>query len=258
MSQYLVTDQAVLVRRKTCQLMAAAARLHQARETTDFQDKIGIRTSDPTDPTTSILSMYEYEAKHGLGRSDSDSALERLSALPNPDPKTFEAIAALAMQGPEKRRGSAVKALKWSIHFHLQRPEPNWSRLSKCYHSYVQLVMEGEKGGDKVSMETAWGILEEVVDLLENRAEVLDNSICCSLQTFGASYPEMEVLWLLTKSWNCGIHQYRWFNMPHYIFPSPSTLSAGEALSPSCCFYPILKVSMSNTTKRRSSGVEWE
>ena len=114
--------------------------------------------------------------------------------------------AALAMQGPEKRRGSAVKALKWSIHFHLQRPEPNWSRLrylslslslslslfilvvfprcSKCYHSYVQLVMEGEKGGDKVSMETAWGILEEVVDLLENRAEVLDNSICCSLQTF--------------------------------------------------------------------------
>ena len=37
--------------------------------------------------------MYEYEAKHGLGRSDSDSALERLSALPNPDPKTFEAIA---------------------------------------------------------------------------------------------------------------------------------------------------------------------
>ena len=44
--------------------------------------------------------------------------------------------------------------------------------------------MEGEKGGDKVSMETAWGILEEVVDLLENRAEVLDNSICCSLQTF--------------------------------------------------------------------------
>jgi tetratricopeptide (TPR) repeat protein len=40
LSQYLVTDQAVLVRRKTCQLMAAAARLHQARETTDLQDKV--------------------------------------------------------------------------------------------------------------------------------------------------------------------------------------------------------------------------
>ena len=23
------------------------------------------------------------------------------------------------------------------------------------------------------------------------------------------AYPEMEVLWLLTKTWNCGIHQYR-------------------------------------------------
>ena len=55
--------------------------------------QIGIRTNDPTDPTTSILAMYEYEAKHGLGRSDSDSILERLSVQPNPDPKTFEAIA---------------------------------------------------------------------------------------------------------------------------------------------------------------------
>ena len=106
------------------------------------------------------------------------------------------------MQGPEKRRGSAVKALKWSIHFHLQRPEPNWSRLryvsslalshfilavfprcSKCYHSYVQLVMEGEKGGDKVAMETVWGILEEVVDLLDSRAEVLRNTLANSSNT---------------------------------------------------------------------------
>ena len=55
--------------------------------------QIGIRTNDPADPTTSILAMYEYEAKHGLGRSDSDSILERLSVQPNPDPKTFEAIA---------------------------------------------------------------------------------------------------------------------------------------------------------------------
>ena len=43
---------------------------------------------------------------------------------------------------------------------------------SKCYHSHVQLVMEGEKGGDRVAMETAWAILEEVVQLLETRAHV--------------------------------------------------------------------------------------
>lgn len=28
----------------------------------------------------------------------------------------------------------------------------------------------------------------------------------------------MEILWLLTKTWNCGIHQYRYhyYNMDHY------------------------------------------
>ena len=54
---------------------------------------IGTRTNDPSDPTTSILCMYEFEAKHTLGRSDSHSILERLSAMANPDPKTFETIA---------------------------------------------------------------------------------------------------------------------------------------------------------------------
>ena len=43
---------------------------------------------------------------------------------------------------------------------------------SKCYHSYVQLEMEGEKGGDRAAMETVWSILEEVAQLLDTRAEV--------------------------------------------------------------------------------------
>lgn len=32
--------------------------------------------------------------------------------------------------------------------------------------------MEGEKGGDKVAMETVWNILEEVIELLDSRTEV--------------------------------------------------------------------------------------
>lgn len=40
LSHHLVTDQAVLVRRKTCQLMSAAARLHQARDTSTLTEKV--------------------------------------------------------------------------------------------------------------------------------------------------------------------------------------------------------------------------
>ena len=43
---------------------------------------------------------------------------------------------------------------------------------SKCYHSHIQLVMEGEKGGDRAAMDEAWSILEEVLEVLDTRAEV--------------------------------------------------------------------------------------
>ena len=28
--------------------------------------------------------------------------------------------------------------------------------------------------------------------------------------TLQGEYPEMEILWLLTKAWNCGVHLYRY------------------------------------------------
>ena len=55
--------------------------------------QIGTRSNDPSDPTASILCMYEFEAKHQLGRPDSELVLDRLSSQPNPDPKIFETIA---------------------------------------------------------------------------------------------------------------------------------------------------------------------
>ena len=55
--------------------------------------QIGTRTNDPGDPTASILCMYEYEAKHWLGRSDSETILDQLTSQPCPDPKTFETLA---------------------------------------------------------------------------------------------------------------------------------------------------------------------
>ena len=47
LSHHLVTDQAVLVRRKTCQLMSAAARLHEARDTSNLNTKVQTLTIAP-------------------------------------------------------------------------------------------------------------------------------------------------------------------------------------------------------------------
>ena len=44
---------------------------------------------------------------------------------------------------------------------------------SKCYHSLVQMSMgSGENSSDMVSKEQAWGVLVEVLDLLQSRAKV--------------------------------------------------------------------------------------
>ena len=43
---------------------------------------------------------------------------------------------------------------------------------SKCYHSYVQLVMEGERGGDRAAMEEGWAVLEEILEVLGSKAQV--------------------------------------------------------------------------------------
>lgn len=56
--------------------------------------------------------------------------------------------------------------------------------------------MGSEGNCDMASKEQAWNVLTEVLDLLETKAK--------------ESFPEMEILWLLAKTWNCGIHLYRY------------------------------------------------
>ena len=67
--------------------------LSHVSECRSICQQIGTRTNDPDDPTHSILCMYEFEAKHWLGRSDAETVLEHLTSQPSPEPKTFEIIA---------------------------------------------------------------------------------------------------------------------------------------------------------------------
>ena len=56
-------------------------------------EQIGTRTSDPSDPSHSILYLYEFEARHQLGRHDAEAVLEHLNSQPATEPKVFEAVA---------------------------------------------------------------------------------------------------------------------------------------------------------------------
>lgn len=66
-------------------------------ECRSISQQIGTRANDPSDPTMSILCLYEYEARHSLGQPDSDTVLDQLASQPSPDPKMFETIAGEAV-----------------------------------------------------------------------------------------------------------------------------------------------------------------
>ncbi|CAH1799401.1 unnamed protein product [Owenia fusiformis] len=207
------SDMANLVRQKTCMLMAAAACLHTSKTISDEVDKRSSlhrvlefisqcrqicarinegklnETERSKDTTPILLVLYEFEAKAKLGDPTLEQVLENALAMPNSEPKTFESIAALALEPPAENRSISIRALKVAIKKHLQMENPDFAKCSKNFHSLVSLSLQCD-----TSKEETWTYYTEIVNLLETRAK--DN------------FPEMETLWLMTKAWNCGIHLY--------------------------------------------------
>lgn len=150
-----------------------------------------------SDPTHSLLVLYEFEAKLALGHQDLDAMVDRVAKIPGVEPKTFETLAALAIRGSSSSSSStngtavAVQALKLANQRHMQTAEVDGERLSRSYHSLVELVMGSESSCDMASKEQAWAVLLEALETLDK-----------------VEFPEMEVLWMLAKAWNCGIHLY--------------------------------------------------
>jgi len=52
--------------------------------------------ADSSDPTFSLLALYEFEAKLHLGHPDLEGVLEKISSTSLTEPKTFETIAGRA------------------------------------------------------------------------------------------------------------------------------------------------------------------
>ena len=89
----------------------------------------GVR--DPSDPTHSLLALYEFEAKLKLGHQDLDNVLEQITTLPSVEPKTFETIAALCVRSSNDHccHTVGVNALRIAIRWHLQASSVDGDRL---------------------------------------------------------------------------------------------------------------------------------
>ncbi|XP_078618662.1 testis-expressed protein 11-like [Branchiostoma floridae x Branchiostoma japonicum] len=217
-------DMANLVRKKTCALMAAAACLQSARNVSDPGEKMEMLkkvilhvdacretcreicnskitdTDCSGDSTPILLCLYEFEAKAKMGEPDLTQLVDRVMAMPQADAKTLETMAALAQEAPAAQPTISVKALKEAIKRHLQTPNTDFTKCSKAFHSLIQLVLNKGSSSDPNSKEEAWGYYKEAMDVIDNKSQ--------------GCYPEMEILWLMTKAWNCGIHL---LSAGHYV-----------------------------------------
>ncbi|CAH3120833.1 unnamed protein product [Pocillopora meandrina] len=205
-----------LVRQKNCLVMAAASAVQAAREKISGDEKtkllrkclghvdacrvlrkkigIGGLNSSLKDESLLLLALYEFEAKAQLGDSDLCFCLDAAEALLNADPGTFETFAALAVEPPAYHREISMRALRIAIKKHLAMDVIDFTKLSKAFHSLVHHALSSGSSSDAESKEEAFAVYQDICKIIENQAK--------------GCYPEIQILWLMTKAWNCGVNLF--------------------------------------------------
>ncbi|XP_063169796.1 testis-expressed protein 11 [Candoia aspera] len=217
-SQFCPLDKAVLLAQRTCLLMAAAVDLDISRSNLSPADeqaelltqaleyiqscraiwKVLKQTGDfPKDPTDTVLLLYEFEASAKLNSPAVSSLLDQVLALPQVEIKTLETIAALAMESPAHYPSVCKRALKMILTILRKCESVDTITCSKCLHSLVHLSLpSGLTEADVCVLEEAWAYFEDALAILDNT------------QVLQTGYPEVEIIWLMTRAWNTGINQY--------------------------------------------------
>ncbi|KAH0630775.1 hypothetical protein JD844_003968 [Phrynosoma platyrhinos] len=216
-SQLCPSDKAILLAQRTCLLMAAAVDLDIARKSllpADQQIQLLTQALEhiqscreiwkflkqtgefPKDPTETILLLYEFEARAKLNDPTVASLLDQVWELSQLDIKTLETMASLAMEPPAHYPSVCKKALKMVLTLLRQHEAIDIVTFSKCLHSLVHLSLPtGMIEADACILEEAWGYFEDALSILGSTV-------------YQADYPEVEILWLMTRAWNTGIYQY--------------------------------------------------
>ncbi|XP_045394633.1 testis-expressed protein 11 isoform X2 [Lemur catta] len=213
LSQFCPSDQVILIAQKTCLLMAAAVDLEQGRKasTTSEQTRLLNRALEQihkcndiwnllkqtgdfsNDPCETLLLLYEFEVKAKMNDPSLDSFLESVWELPHLESKTFETIASLAVETPAYYPSIAVKALKRALVLHKKQESIDVLKYSKCVRNLINLSLpNGTSSAELCPLQEVWGYFEDALSLISHTE----------------GYPEIEILWLMTKSWNTGIFMY--------------------------------------------------
>ncbi|XP_056347085.1 testis-expressed protein 11 [Oenanthe melanoleuca] len=212
LSQFCPSDKAVLIAQKTCLLMAAAIDLEMGRQVTPSEQtelfsqalqhlqtckeiwKVLKLTGDfAKDPTDTLLLLYEFEARSKLNDPTLQNFMESVWEQPQIEIKTLEIIAALAMESPARYPVLCKKALKSALNLHRKQAVIDAEKFSKCLHSLINISLPT----GLTDLDTC--VLQEVWDYFEDALSVISST---------DAYPEMEILWLMTRAWNTGIFQY--------------------------------------------------
>ncbi|NXM69810.1 TEX11 protein, partial [Serilophus lunatus] len=213
MSQFCPSDKAVLIAQKTCLLMAAAVDLEMGRQEAAPSEqmehfsqalhhlqtckeiwKVLKLTGDfAKDPTDTLLLLYEFEARSKLNDPTLHNFMESVWEQPQIEIKTLEIIASLAMESPARYPVLCKKALKSALNLHRKQTVIDAVKFSKCLHSLINISLPT----GLTDLDTC--VLQEVWDYFEDALSVVSST---------NAYPEMEILWLMTRAWNTGIFQY--------------------------------------------------
>ncbi|XP_040525494.1 testis-expressed protein 11 isoform X5 [Gallus gallus] len=212
LSQFCPSDKAVLIAQKTCLLMAAAIDLELGRqevtpsEQVEFWNqalqhlqackeiwKVLKLTGDfSKDPTDTLLLLYEFEARSKLNDPTLNNFMESVWEQPH-EIKTLEIVASLAMEPPARYPVLCKKALKSALNLYRKETTTDAVKFSKCLHSLINLSLPtGVTDLDACVLQEVWGYFEDALSVVSSTD----------------SYPEMEILWLMTRAWNTGIFQY--------------------------------------------------
>ncbi|GFO05674.1 testis expressed 11 [Plakobranchus ocellatus] len=137
--------------------------------------------------TEMFLLLYEFESLSKLKDARAETIFDKALMLPNPTPKFFHTLSVLAIDAPANNRKLSMRALKVAIKLHLQTEQPDFVKCSADVRNLISMSLMSND-------QEAKAYFEETLDIIEKIAK--------------DKYPEVELLWLMTKSWNWGIQYY--------------------------------------------------